>query len=90
MALRRGRLGPGLLPEHVVGELAAPVLLDAAHAHRRQLDERVAGELAHPPLGQFSMSDELVVGLPLAENELDDRPLLGRELVEGGHLQGEL
>ena len=33
--------------EHVVGELAAPVLLDAAGAERGQVHEGVAGALAH-------------------------------------------
>ena len=77
MAARGGGLGAGLLAEHVVGELAAPVLLDAAHAHRGELDERVARELAHARLGHAEHVRELVVALPLLEHELDDRPLLG-------------
>ena len=90
MALGRRRLGPRLLAEHVVGELAAPVLLDGPDADRRQLDERVTGELAHAPLGHAEHLRELLVGLPLLQDELDDRPLLGGKLVEGGHEQGEL
>ena len=87
MALRGGRLGPGLLAEHVVGELAAPVLLDPADGHGRQLDERVARQLAHPPLGQIQHVGQLAVRLSLTQDELDDRPLLGRELLEGGHFR---
>ena len=87
MALRGGGLRPGLLAEHVVGELAAPVLLDPAHAHGRQLDERVARQLADPPLGQVQHVGQLAVRLSLTQDELDDRPLLGRELLEGGHFR---
>ena len=85
MALGGGRLRAGLLAEHVVGQLAAPVLLDPAHAHRGELDQRVARELPHARLGHVEHLGELVVGLPLAEHELDDRPLLRRKLVERGH-----
>ena len=90
MAARGGRLGARLLAEHVVGELAAPVLLDAARADRGELDERVAGPLAHARLGHAEHVRELVVALALLEDELDDRPLLVRELIESGHEQGEL
>ena len=90
MAARGGRLGAGLLAEHVVGELAAPVLLDPAHADRGELDERVAGELAHARLGDAEHVGELVVVLALLEHELDDRPLLVGELVEGGHVMPTL
>ena len=83
-------LGAGLLAEHVVGELAAPVLLDAAHADRRQLHERVAGALANALLGNAQHVRELVVALALLEHELDDRPLLVRQLIESGHEQAEL
>ena len=85
MALRGGGLGSGLLAEHVVGELAAPVLLHAAHAHGRQLHERVARQLAHARLRHAEHVRELGVGLPLLKDELDDRPLLGRQLIERGH-----
>ena len=90
MPLRGRCLGTRLLPEHVVGELAAPVLLDRAHAHGRKLDERIARELAHARLGHTEHLGELRVGLALLQDELDDRPLLGGELVKGGHEQGEL
>ena len=90
MAAGGGHLGAGLLAEHVVGELAAPVLLDPAHADRRQLDERVAGALAHARLGDAEHVRELVVALALLEHELDDRPLLVRQLIESGHEQAEL
>ena len=90
MALRRRCLRTRLLPEHVVRQLAAPVLLDGAHAHGRQLDERIARQLAHARLGHAEHLGELRVGLPLLQDELDDRPLLGGELVKGGHEQGEL
>jgi hypothetical protein len=46
-----------------------------------------ARELAHARLGQVQHVGELVVGLPLAQYELDDRPLLRRKLVERGHVQ---
>ena len=75
MAARGGRLGAGLLPQHIVGELAAPVLLDAARADRRQLDQGVAGELAHAPFGHAEHVGQLVVALALLEHELDDRAL---------------
>ena len=60
--------GPDLLPEDVVGELAAPVLLDAAHAHRRELHERVARKLAHARLRHAEHVRELGVGLPLLKD----------------------
>ena len=83
-------LGTRLLPEHVVGELTAPVLLDRAHAHGRQLHERIARQLAHARLGHAEHLGELRIGLALLQDELDDRPLLSGELVKGGHEQGEL
>ena len=85
MAARGGGLGAGLLSEHVVGELAAPVLLDRRGAHRGELHQRVARQLAHPRLGHAEHVGQLFVALALPEHELDDRPLLGGELVEGGH-----
>jgi hypothetical protein len=89
MAARGRDLRPRLLAEHVVGQLAAPVLLDAAGADRGQLDERVAGTLANARLGDAEHVGELVVALALLQDELEDGPLLVRELVEGGHEQGE-
>src|SRR3954447_6154960 len=79
VALRGGGLRAGLLAEDVVGELPAPVLLDPARRHRGELHERVARQLAHPPLGQVQHVRQLGVRLPLTKHELDDRPLLGRE-----------
>ncbi len=76
MTAGRGDLGTGLLAEHVVGQLPAPVLLDAAGAQRRKIDERVARQLAHAALGQVEHAGELVVALALLDNELDDRALL--------------
>ena len=86
VAARRGQLGTGLLAEHVVGELAAPVLLDPARADRGQLHEGVARAFAHPRLGDAEHLGQLVVALALLEHELDDRPLLVGELIEGGHI----
>ena len=85
VAARCRQLGAGLLAEHVVGELAAPILLDPAHADRRELDERVAGALPHARLGDAEHVRELVVALALLQDELDDRPLLVGKLIESGH-----
>jgi hypothetical protein len=90
MALRRRRLRARLLAEDVVRQLTAPVLLHAPGAHGSELDQRVARELAHARLGHPEHARELLVALPLLENELYDRPLLRRELVERGHVQAEL
>ena len=82
-------LGAGLLAEHVVGELAAPLLVHAAGGDGSELHEGVARQLAHARFGHAEPLGELRVALPALQHELDDRPLLGGELVEGGH-RGEL
>ena len=55
-----------------------------------EVDEGVARELAHAGLREAEHVGQLVVALPLLEDQLDDRPLLVRQLVESGHMQGEL
>src|SRR5918999_935217 len=80
-------LGPGLLAQDVVGELAAPVLLHAARRDGGEVDQGIAGELAHTGLRQTEHVGQLAVALPLPQDQLDDRPLLVRELVEGRHMQ---
>ena len=76
MAACGGGLRAGLLAEHVVGELAAPVLLDPARGDGGEIHERVARELAHAGLGEAEHVGQLAVALPLLEDQLDDRPLL--------------
>ena len=90
MPLGGGGLRARLLAEHVVRELPAPVLLDAPGAHRRQVHEGPARELAHPLLGQAEHAGQVVVALLLLQHELDDRPLLRRKLIESGHGRAEL
>ena len=76
MPARSGRLGAVLLAEDVVGQLAAPVLLDPAGAERREVNEGVAGALAHARLGHVEHLGELLVALALLQDELDDGALL--------------
>jgi hypothetical protein len=83
-----GHLRAGLLAEDVVRQLSAPIFLDPAGAYGGQIDERVAGQLAHPPLGHAEQVGQLVVALALLKHELDDRPLLIGKLVERGHKTG--
>ena len=86
----RGRgLGAALLTEHVVGELPAPILLHAARAQRREIEQGVARQLAHTRLRHVEHPGQLVVPLAAPEHELDYRALLLGELVEGRH-GGEL
>ena len=77
MSLGGGGLGTGLLAQDVVGQLAAPVLLDSARADRGEIHQRVAGHLPHAGLGHAEHVGELLVALTLLQHELDDRPLLG-------------
>ena len=90
MTLGGGGLRARLLAEHVVRELAAPVLLDSAGAHGGQVHEGAARELAHPLLGQAEHVGQVVVALLLLQDELDDRPLLRGKLIESGHGRAEL
>ncbi len=90
MAARGGGLRAGLLAQDVVGELAAPVLLDPARRDGGEVHEGIARQLAHAHLGEAEHVGQLAVALPLLEDQLDDRPLLVGELVESRHLQGEL
>ena len=85
MAARCLRLGSGLLPEDVVGQLATPLRIDEVGSERRQLAECVTRELAHARGRKIEHLADLVIALALTQNELDDRPLVRRELVEGGH-----
>ena len=77
VALGGGGLGAGLLAEHVVGELAAPVRVDAARADGASSTSASRASSRTRGLGHAEHVGELVVGLPLLEDELDDRPLLG-------------
>ena len=90
VTLRRRRLRPDLLPEHVVHELATPVLLNALRADGSELHERIAGELAHARFRHAEHPGELLVRLSLLEDKLNDRALLSGELIEGGHRNREL
>ncbi len=90
MAARGGGLGAALLAEDVVGELAAPVLVDGGGGRRSELDESGLGELADAILGHPQHLGQLLVGLPPLEDELDYCPLVGGELLEGGHAGAEL
>ena len=90
MPARRGALGARLLAEEVVGYLPAPVRVDAGNATRREVDERFARELAHAGGRHAEHRGEVVVGLAPLDDELEDRPLLGGKLVEGGHAERRL
>ena len=85
MPARGSRLGAALLPEHVVGELPAPVFVHAAAAERGQVEERLTGELANTRLRQIEHLGELLIVLATPEHELDDGALLLGELVKGSH-----
>jgi hypothetical protein len=68
VALRGGGLGARLLTEDIVGELAAPVLLDASHAHGCELDERVARQVAHARFRHPEHVRQLGICLALLED----------------------
>jgi hypothetical protein len=89
MAARGSGLRPGLLAEQVVGHLAAPVVLHPAGGGRREVGEGVARQVAHAGRAHAERLGQVLVGLPALQHELDDRPLVGRELVEGRHVQPE-
>ena len=84
-----GGLGPCLLAEHVVGDLPSPVGVHAGGGGRGEVAERIARQFADARGGHAEHSRQLVVGLSAPDDELEDRPLLGRKLVESGHKQGE-
>ncbi len=78
-------LGAALLAQHVVGQLAAPVLLHGAGAQRRQVHQCVARKLAHARLGHVEHPGKLVVALAAPEHELHDGALVLGKLIEGRH-----
>jgi hypothetical protein len=87
--LGRRLLAARLLAEHVVGDLAAAVGLDPVGAGGRERDQRVARKLAHPGARDVEHVRELVVRAPAREHEVDDRPLLRGQLVQGRHLRAK-
>ena len=86
MALGGGRLGTALT-EHVVGQLPrqssstrfALTGASSTSASRARVRTRASG--------MPSMAESSLVASSLLEDELDDRPLVGGELVEGGHVR---
>ena len=54
-------------------------------ADRGELEQRRLGQRPDALGGHAEHLAELLVALPLLEDELDDRPLLCGELVERGH-----
>ena len=83
--LRGRRLGAGLLAEDVIGELAAPVGVDLGGGDRGQRHKSRAGELTNTILGKAEELGQVVVALASLKEELDDRPLVLGELIEGRH-----
>ena len=81
--------GPGLLAQHVVRDLAAPVGIHALGGGRGEIRERLTGQLAHARGGHAEHRRELRVGLPAAHHELENGSLVRRKLVKSRHEQGE-
>ena len=80
------RFGSCLLPEDVVGQLAAPLRIHELGRERRQLAERIARQLTHAGRRRVEHLPDLVVAAALAQDQFDDRALVSGELVEGRHL----
>ena len=78
-------LGPALLAEDVVRELAAPVLVHAACGDGGELYQGVAGQLAHARLGHRERVGDGGVVLAALEQQLDNGALLRGKLFERGH-----
>ena len=85
MPARGLRLGAGLLPEHVVRQLAAPLRIHELSRVRREFGQRVARQLAHAGGRKIEHLADLVIAAALAQDDLDDRPLVRSQLVKGGH-----
>jgi hypothetical protein len=89
VALGRDGLGAGLLAEDVVGHLVAPVGIDALGGVGSELGKRVARQLADPRRRHVEHVRQRVVGASALEDELDDRALVGWELIECGHWEAK-
>jgi 1,4-dihydroxy-2-naphthoyl-CoA hydrolase len=79
------RLWPRLLPEHVIGELAAPCRIDELGRERRKLSQRLTRELAHAGVRKIEHLADLLIAPVLSQDDLDDRPLVLSQLVKRGH-----
>jgi 1,4-dihydroxy-2-naphthoyl-CoA hydrolase len=78
-------LGTGLLAEHVVTQLAPPLRVDELGGERSQFGQRLARELAYAGRRKVEHLADLLVAAVLAQNDLDDRPLVRSQLVKRGH-----
>ena len=86
---RRRALALVLLTEQVVADLVAPVLAEIVGVLGTQRGQRVVR--ARLDGGAFDLQHvgDLSVALALLEQELEDRALIGWELVEAGHAERE-
>src|SRR4051794_7420482 len=85
VAASRLRLRSCLLPKDVIGKLAAPLGVDELGRVRSESGQRLTRQLAHAGGRKIEHLPDLLVALVLPQDDLDDRPLVGRELVKRGH-----
>src|SRR5205807_8510375 len=80
-----GVLRTRLLSQDVIGDLRAAVRVDPLGRERREVGQRLARELPDSRRGDAEGVGERVVASPAPDDELDNRLLFGRKLIEGRH-----
>ena len=90
MASRGLRFGTGLLAKDLVGHLTAPLRVHELSRGGRQLAQRFACQFAYAGGRKIEHLPDLLVALVLPKDDLDDRALIGSQLVKRGHRTREV